>query len=162
MTHPEQDFMPVPPDLLDEPSVLAIPFSEVAIKEDGSFVVTVAGNRCHVTLEYNESLYSAVRDYLSSGGSSTIYAEDIVVESDPQMLARLWIDERLQTSESIVSQYRDARDLEQELPITSQQFAELLAWRQAVRAWPQTVNYPAQATRPVAPGWIDTVAQHGE
>lgn len=143
--------------LVGEPSTLLTSFSEVAVKEDGSYVVTVAGNRCHVTHDYNAVLFDAVSEYLRAGGDFFDYAEDIVVESDPAVLARLWIDTTLQASENIVSEYRDARDLGDPLPITSEQFAELLQWRRVVREWPQVAGYPLDSTRPDMPVWIGAV-----
>ncbi|QLG94899.1 hypothetical protein HZF02_24480 [Pseudomonas yamanorum] len=144
------------------PAALMVSFSEVSVKKDGTFVVTIDGNRCHVTKEYNDSLYKAVRAYLKSGGDFTKYAEDIVVESDPLVLARLWVETSLQTSENIVAQYRDARDLGDETPITSEQFTGLLAWRKAVREWPKEKNYPAVSSQPNAPDWLKAVLQNGE
>ncbi|WP_057456675.1 hypothetical protein, partial [Pseudomonas syringae] len=95
----------------EEPVTLGVSFSEVATKTDGSFVITVAGNRCHVTQDYNPPLYQAVVDYLDAGGHATEYAEDIVVQADPALLAKLWVELRLKVSDNLVSQYRDARDL---------------------------------------------------
>ncbi len=132
-------------------------FSEVAVKKDGSYVVTVSGNRCHVTADYNVPLFDAIGEYLRDGGDFLEYAEDIVVESDPAVLARLWIDTKLKASENVVSEYRDARDLGEPLPITSEQFADLLQWRRAVREWPQVAGYPLESTRPDMPVWIGAV-----
>ncbi|WP_426232937.1 hypothetical protein [Pseudomonas sp. TWP3-2] len=143
--------------LVKEPSALLASFSEVAVKKDGSYVVTVSGNRCHVTADYNVPLFDAIGEYLRDGGDFLEYAEDIVVESDPAVLARLWIDTKLKASENVVSEYRDARDLGEPLPITSEQFADLLQWRRAVREWPQVAGYPLESTRPDMPVWIGAV-----
>ncbi|KPB75077.1 hypothetical protein ACKUFS_21220 [Pseudomonas cannabina] len=146
----------------EEAIALGVTFSDVALKTDGSFVITVAGNRCHVTQDYNPPLYQAVVDYLDTGGFSTEYAEDIVVQADPAILAKLWVELRLKVSDNLVSQYRDARDLGGELPMTAEQFTQLLTWRQAVRDWPQVPGYPNEATQPVTPGWIEAVVLDGE
>ncbi|MCD5982760.1 hypothetical protein [Pseudomonas sp. CDFA 610] len=159
---PEQVLLPQD-EVVEQVSVVAtVTFSDVAVKNDGTFVITVAGNRCHVTKDYNPALYQAVRDYLEDGGLSTEYAEDIVVQSDPALLARLWIEASLKTSETLVSEYRDARDLGGALPVTAKQFSELLTWRQGVREWPQVAGYPIEATRPDVPAWIQTVLTDGE
>ncbi|WP_116886391.1 hypothetical protein [Pseudomonas syringae] len=147
---------------LEEPVALGVSFSEVATKTDGSFVITVAGNRCHVTQDYNPPLYQAVVDYLDAGGHAIEYAEDIVVQADPALLAKLWVELRLKVSDNLVSQYRDARDLGGELPITPEQFTQLLTWRQAVREWPQVAGYPKETTQPVTPDWIEAVVLNGE
>ncbi|MBI6720972.1 hypothetical protein [Pseudomonas syringae] len=157
-----EEFLPPVFAAPEEPAAIGMTFSDVALKTDGSFVITVAGNRCHVTEDYNPSLYQAVRDYLEQGGSSSDYAEDIVVQSDPALLARLWIEASLKTSETLVSEYRDARDLGAALPITAEQFSELLTWRQAVREWPQVAGYPIEASRPDVPAWIQTVLTNGQ
>ncbi|WP_122679277.1 hypothetical protein [Pseudomonas viridiflava] len=157
-----EEFLPPVFAAPEEPAAIGMTFSDVALKTDGSFVITVAGNRCHVTEDYNPPLYQAVRDYLEQGGSSSDYAEDIVVQSDPALLARLWIEASLKTSETLVSEYRDARDLGGALPITAKQFSELLTWRQAVREWPQVAGYPIEASRPEVPVWIQTVLTNGQ
>ncbi|MGN2405326.1 hypothetical protein ACTACD_05915 [Pseudomonas syringae] len=159
---PEQVLPPQDEAVAQEPVAVAVTFSDVAVKNDGTFVITVAGNRCHVTEDYNPPLYQAVRDYLEQGGSSSEYAEDIVVQSDPALLARLWIEASLKQSEALVAEYRDARDLGAALPITAKQFSELLTWRQAVREWPQVAGYPIEASRPDVPAWIQTVLTNGQ
>lgn len=146
----------------DTPQPVAWVFSDVAVKTDGTFVVTLEGNRCHVTQDYNPSLYQAVIDYLDAGGESSEYAEDILVEADPLLLARLWVEASLKDSEPLVSEYRDARDLGIALPITAKQFSELLTWRQVVREWPQVAGYPDAATRPAVPAWIQKVLSNGK
>ncbi|KOP51711.1 hypothetical protein OX90_26315 [Pseudomonas coronafaciens pv. porri] len=146
----------------EEPIALGVTFSDVALKNDGSFVITVAGNRCHVTQDYNPPLYQSVVDYLDAGGQATEYAEDIVVQADPALLAKLWVELRLKVSDNLVSQYRDARDLGGELPVTPEQFTQLLTWRQAVREWPQVRGYPKETTQPVTPDWIEAVVLNGE
>ncbi|WP_207203837.1 hypothetical protein [Pseudomonas sp. TH31] len=155
---------PTPPSEPSSPATanVIVSFSDVAVKKDGTYVVTVAGNRCHVTKGYNAPLYKAVRVYLKAGGDFTEYAEDIIVESDPLMLARLWVEMNLQKSESIVSQYRDARDLGEDPPITPDQFTALLMWRKAVREWPKEKDYPAESGQPSVPDWLKPVLQNDD
>lgn len=163
MTNPIPDPIDETPEsVATTPEPVFITFTDVVTKKDGSFVITLTGNRCHVTPDYNPTLYQTVRDYLDDGGLSTEYAEDIVVQSDPALLARLWIETSLKVSETLVSEYRDARDLGAALPITAKQFSELLTWRQAVREWPQVAGYPIEASRPDVPAWIQTVLNNGQ
>jgi len=144
------------------PAEVMVMFSDVSVKADKTFVVTVAGNRCHVTQDYNKPLYQAIRAYLDDGGKFSKYAEDVFVDSDPLVLARLWAETSLQKTETLVAQYRDARDLGGDLPITAEQFTALLNWRQAVRDWPRAKRYPAESTQPKAPAWLSAVLQNGE
>lgn len=158
----EQAVAPIDKSPAVPPAQVMTVFSDVSVKADKTFVVTVAGNRCHVTPDYNQPLYQAVRTYLEEGGKFSKYAEDVVVESDPLVLARLWVETSLQTSETLVAQYRDARDLGQAAPITADQFADLLTWRQAVRDWPKAKAYPADSSRQGAPDWLSAVLQDDE
>lgn len=144
------------------PAEVMVTFSDVSVKADKTFVVTVAGNRCHVTQDYNKPLYQAIRAYLDDGGKFSKYAEDVFVDSDPLVLARLWAETSLQKTETLVAQYRDARDLDGPTPITSEQFTTLLTWRQAVREWPKVKRYPAEASRPAAPEWLSAVLNNAE
>lgn len=141
---------------------IAFQFSNVAKKDDGSYVVTMNECRSHVTRDYNLTLFNAVEDYLVAGGEFSVYDEDVFVEADPFITAKIWIEKQLQTSDQVVSEYRDARDLGEQTAVTSAQFSELLAWRQAVRAWSQVEGYPGDATKPPVPGWLTLVLQHVE
>ncbi|OEC65138.1 hypothetical protein A7D21_33240 [Pseudomonas sp. AP19] len=156
-----------PVALVDEspvvpPAEVMVTFSDVSVKTDKTFVVTIAGNRCHVTQDYNEPLFQAVRAYLDDGGKFSKYSEDVVVESDPLVLARLWAETSLQTSETLVAQYRDSRDLGGITPITAVQFTALLTWRQALRDWPKAKRYPAESSRPNSPEWLSAVLKNDE
>lgn len=150
----------------DSPSVppaeVMVMFSDVSVKPDKTYVVTVAGNRCHVTQDYNKPLYQAIRAYLDDGGKFSKYAEDVFVDSDPLVLARLWAETRLQNTEALVAQYRDARDLGGTTPITAEQFTALLTWRQALREWPKAKRYPAESSRPDAPEWLSEVLKNDQ
>lgn len=153
---PIDDFPSVPP------AEVMVMFSDVSVKADKTFVVTVAGNRCHVTRDYNKPLYQAIRAYLDEGGKFSKYAEDVFVDSDPLVLARLWAETSLQKTEALVAEYRDARDLGGDLPITAEQFTTMLTWRQAVRDWPKAKHYPAESSQPKAPVWLSAVLQDGK
>lgn len=146
------------PSIPEEPAPETIStvakFSEVAVKEDGTFVVTLDGNRSHVSRQYDNALFEAVTQYLKDGGESSPYSEDIVVKADPLVLAKYWVEVQIKASENIVSQYRDARDMEDELPITSTQFTALLNWRKAVRDWPKSELYPQEDSKPITPDWL--------
>lgn len=61
MTTPATDEVVNP--VVTEPTVMTVEFRDVSVKDDGSFVVTVASNRCHVTRDYNPSLYEAVENF---------------------------------------------------------------------------------------------------
>ncbi|WP_460104733.1 phage tail assembly chaperone [Pseudomonas sp. S2_D10] len=67
---------------------------------------------------------------------------------------RVWRNVELQGTEWLVTRHRDEQDLGHPPTLTSEQFAELLTYRQALRDWPQTGDFPSAEYRPVAPPWI--------
>ena len=68
---------------------------------------------------------------------------------DAELLAVVWLRDR----------HRDQMDLGVETILTPEQFAELLAYMQALRDWPQSETFPNSEHRPVAPPWIADQSQ---
>ena len=66
----------------------------------------------------------------------------------------VWRNAELQSNEWLVTRHRDEQDLAQETTLTTEQFAELLGYRLALRDWPQSEHFPDSQYRPVAPPWI--------
>ena len=63
---------------------------------------------------------------------------------DASVSAVLWLRER----------HRDEQDLQRSTTLTGERFAELLAYLQSLRDWPQSEQFPEAEHRPVAPPWI--------
>lgn len=63
---------------------------------------------------------------------------------DTAVNAVLWLRER----------HRDEQDLQRSTTLTGDRFAELLAYLQALRDWPQSDQFPEIEHRPVVPFWI--------
>ena len=75
----------------------------------------------------------------------------------PEFLAeveRVWRDGRLAATDGVVSRHRD--DLEEglETTLTPTQYAELQAYRRALRNWPEAGEFPLIEHRPTAPPWL--------
>ena len=60
----------------------------------------------------------------------------------------------LVASDWLVSRHRDEKDFGQSTTLSQDQFSELLAYRQALRDWPQSPDFPVIEQRPAAPPWI--------
>lgn len=144
---------------IEQDPVVGSELTEVCRKQDGSFVVTLNGYRTHVTRNYNPPLHQAVLQYVEQGGDCQPYDEDVLLQAAPEILASAWIEQQLTVTEQIVSEYRDARDLLLPTAISTEQFSELLSWRQAIRAWPKTDEYPL--TPPLSPSWMSEVVDDG-
>ncbi|MGC3891296.1 phage tail protein [Pseudomonas urmiensis] len=67
---------------------------------------------------------------------------------------RQWRDAELATRQWLRDRHRDEQDLQRETTLTGEQFAELLAYLQDLRDWPQSELFPALEDRPIAPPWI--------
>ena len=68
--------------------------------------------------------------------------------------ARAWRDSELLASDRMIARHRDERDMGGAVTLTAEQFAELLAYRQALRDWPEARAFPGAAARPVPPDWL--------
>ena len=75
----------------------------------------------------------------------------------PEVLAgieRKWRDDVLAATDGLISRHRD--ELEEGVPttLTADQYAELQAYRRALRGWPQGGGFPLIEHRPTAPTWL--------
>ena len=88
-------------------------------------------------------------------------ADGLPILVDPEPTAddlaaagRAWRDDEVSATEWLVNRHRDEQDMQLATTLTTEQFAELLTYRQALRDWPQSVDFPQLEHRPVAPPWI--------
>lgn len=70
-------------------------------------------------------------------------------------LERGWRNEALELTQWLV--VRDGEELEmgEGTTLTSAEFKALLAYRQLLRDWPSSPNFPDVESRPVKPDWLD-------
>jgi hypothetical protein len=68
---------------------------------------------------------------------------------------RAWRNRVLQNTQWLV--FRDAEELEvgEGTTLRSEEFKELLAYRQALRDWPNHPDFPEASSRPVEPDWLE-------
>ncbi|MCE0459952.1 phage tail assembly chaperone [Pseudomonas uvaldensis] len=67
---------------------------------------------------------------------------------------RRWRDDTVADLEWLVTRHRDELDMQLPTTLSAEQFAQLLAYRQELRDWPQSEHFPDSQYRPVAPPWI--------
>lgn len=75
----------------------------------------------------------------------------------PEVLAaieRRWRDGRLLATDGVVSRHRDEQEGSEATTLTSEQYSALQVYRQALRNWPQTGEFPLLDHRPPAPEWL--------
>lgn len=76
------------------------------------------------------------------------------VVPDYSRIERLWRDAELQLNEWLVTRHRDELALERLPTLSTEQYLELLTYRQQLRDWPVADAFPDSAGRPVLPSWI--------
>ena len=65
-----------------------------------------------------------------------------------------WIAAQVLSTEPLVSRHRDERDMDEPTTLSASQFSELLAYRKALRWWPEQTNFPQAKDRPQEPAWL--------
>ncbi|MCU7250790.1 phage tail assembly chaperone [Pseudomonas koreensis] len=80
----------------------------------------------------------------------------------PEILAareRSWRNNVLQATQWLV--LRDAEELEmgEGTTLRAEEFKQLLAYRQALREWPNDPEFPQVRSRPVEPDWLEDLLQ---
>ena len=71
---------------------------------------------------------------------------------------RSWRDAQLAASEWLVNRHRDESDMQAVKSITDDEFASLLAYRQALRDLPSQIGFPDESARPPIPEWLAVLA----
>jgi hypothetical protein len=71
---------------------------------------------------------------------------------------RVWRDGQLALTDPLVSRHRDEVEEGVSTSITTEQYAELQAYRRQLRDWPQGSLFPLAEHRPTAPIWLSEQA----
>lgn len=72
---------------------------------------------------------------------------------------RAWRTAELSRYEWVVARHRDEVELEGTTTITADQYAELQAYRRALRNWPAADSFPTVEHRPPTPSWLANLSQ---
>ncbi|MBC2657744.1 tail fiber assembly protein [Pseudomonas sp. MSSRFD41] len=67
---------------------------------------------------------------------------------------RRWRDGRLTQTDSVVTRHRDEQEDGAATTLTADQYSQLQAYRRALRAWPESGEFPLSQHRPPAPEWL--------
>jgi len=71
-------------------------------------------------------------------------------------IERRWRTAQLAATDGLVARDRDELEDGGGTTLTTEQYAELQAFRRALRDWPQASFFPFSEHRPVAPRWLAT------
>ncbi|WP_447789218.1 phage tail protein [Pseudomonas farris] len=70
-------------------------------------------------------------------------------------IERAWRDGQLATTDGVVARHRDEQEAGLDTTLTPAQYAELQAYRRALRNWPEAGEFPLIDHRPPKPLWLD-------
>ncbi|NUT82420.1 phage tail assembly chaperone [Pseudomonas brassicacearum] len=69
-------------------------------------------------------------------------------------IERAWRDRCLLETDGVVTRHRDELEEDVETTLSAAQYAELQAYRRALRNWPEAGEFPLNEHRPPAPFWL--------
>lgn len=87
-------------------------------------------------------------------GSPVVIPVTVVEEQEPLAAARTWRQSSLSATEWRVTRHRDEQALGRGTTLKAAQYLELLEYRQALRDWPDSSQFPSAVSRPSAPQWL--------
>lgn len=79
-----------------------------------------------------------------------------VLLPDPAVAEREWRDAKLSSVIWLRERHRDQLEVNAVPTLTTEQFAELLAYMQTLRDWPQSPGFPDSEKRPSEPSWLSS------
>ncbi|MCD9570104.1 phage tail assembly chaperone [Pseudomonas protegens] len=90
-------------------------------------------------------------------GNTFVKSPAPVAVPDPEFVAaaeRGWRSAELYATDGVVARHRDQVEAGATTTLLGDQYKELQAYRQALRDWPQSADFPDVQRRPSAPPWI--------
>jgi hypothetical protein len=100
---------------------------------------------------------------LQTHGRRIVAGEDgypVLVDPPPLTLEeaaeieRVWRDATLAATDGVVSRHRDEVEAGAATTLTPEQYSQLQQYRQALRNWPESGEFPLLDHRPPAPAWL--------
>lgn len=144
-------------NILMQDEVLADParftIRDIQRKTDGSYVVECNGFPFHATIADTPDVFQQILAMLDDGEPCTDYVEQQMPE-DLEQIERTWRDAEIEHVKWLRERHRDEQDLGVTTTLTAEQFAQVLAYVQALRDWPQSNNFPDSAQRPLPAAWL--------
>jgi len=130
-----------------------LPVAQLAYRLDSYEGFELPADQCECT----EEQYGRYQDYRLQGGQLALAAASelkAIALAEAAGSERAWRDSELNASQWPIARHRDEKDAGLDTTLSADQFAELLAYRQALRDWPAAKAFPDSASRPVAPTWL--------
>lgn len=112
------------------------------------------------TVPQHHRFWDDYQQWLANGGVPLPAMVNSVreTESDPAIVARAWRNQELAASQWLVDRDRDEHAAGNPMTLSTDQYHELLDYRQDLRDWPSIANFPKDFSKPLAPVWLKTTA----
>ncbi|MHC8342546.1 phage tail assembly chaperone [Pseudomonas sp. RT6P73] len=111
------------------------------------------------TVPLHHRFWDEYQQWLASGGvplPAMLGAPE--AKPEPATVARALRDQELSASQWLVDRDRDEQAAGTPMTLSSDQYHELLDYRQDLRDWPSMANFPKDFSKPLAPVWLKTTA----
>jgi hypothetical protein len=118
-------------------------------------------------VEITRELHAALLDGQSAGRVIASGADGYPVLVDPpppspevmSAIERAWRDLQLAATDGVVSRHRDEVEVGASTTLTPEKYSQLQQYRQALRNWPESGEFPLLDHRPPAPPWLAEQSQ---
>ena len=146
------------------------PMIEVPDEQASPPIITLPNPACLLPpesdlVEVPQDEHDEIFRVLSLGGSVLAPAENgrpTTIPAPGPTLEELKARERsirdraLLLTDPLISRHRDEVEAGRSTSLTSEQYKELQGYRQDLRGWPESADFPLQEMRPDAPAWLAT------
>ncbi|MCO8313284.1 phage tail assembly chaperone [Pseudomonas mandelii] len=106
------------------------------------------------TVPLHHRFWDEYQQWLASGGVPL----PAILAGAPEAVARAWRDQELAASQWLVDRDRDEHEAGTPMTLSRDQYHDLLDYRQDLRDWPSLASFPKDASKPLAPVWLRTMA----
>lgn len=166
----ESEAQPVPEAILiPDPDALH-PMIEVPDEAASPPLITVPNPACLLPpeselVEVLQEEHDEIFRVISLGGSVFVPGEDGRPKTIPapgptleeqKARERAIRDRVLLLTDPLISRHRDEVEAERPTTLTAEQYKQLQGYRQDLRDWPESADFPLQEKRPGAPAWLAT------
>lgn len=130
---------------------------------DASIHALMPDDVIEITAEYHADMLAgqAEGQVISWGDDGYPVLMDSPPPSSAEVAAieRAWRDSQLAATDATVTRHRDEVEEGSPTTLTPAQYADLQAYRRALRNWPESGEFPLKEHRPPEPEWIITLPQ---
>jgi len=134
------------------------------IEEDGRFAFELIDNG---GIEISDEDHAALFEPRLEGriigrgpdGCPQLQAPPLPTPAELSLVERAWRNRQLSLTDEMVTRHRDELEDGGETTLSVERYAELQAYRRALRNWPEAGDFPLNEHRPLAPPWLAEQSQ---